>query len=117
MTDSATPSRALTPPEIDELKSSLKSHLRLHNSPCAFQAEADADDLLNYALDMIEDGNNVNSVCEELNFMEMSICDEEVLEEVRHGKFCRMGYRIARANGCKNMYSQSLLGVVLCICY
>ena len=89
MTDSATPSRALTPPEIDELKSSLKSHLRLHNSPCAFQAEADADDLLNYALDMIEDGNNVNSVCEELNFMEMSICDEEVLEEVRHGKFCK----------------------------
>ena len=47
MDDIAAP-RPLTPEETDELKATLKSHLRLHNSPCAFQAEADADDLLNY---------------------------------------------------------------------
>jgi len=75
--------RPLTSEETDELKATLKSHLRLHNSPCAFQAEADADDLLNYALDMIEDGNTIQHVCEELEFMEMSICDVEVLEKIK----------------------------------
>jgi len=82
MDDIAAP-RPLTPEETDELKATLKSHLRLHNSPCAFQAEADADDLLNYALDMIEDGNTIQHVCEELEFMEMSICDVEVLEKIK----------------------------------
>ena len=75
--------RPLTSDETDELKVTLKSHLRQHNSPCAFQAEADADDLLNYALDMIEDGNTIQHVCEELEFMEMSICDVEVLEKIK----------------------------------
>jgi len=82
MDDIAAP-HPLTPEETDELKATLKSHLRLHNSPCAFQAEADADDLLNYALDMIEDGNTIQHVCEELEFMEMSICDVEVLEKIK----------------------------------
>lgn len=68
--------------ETNELRSILKSHLRLHNSACAFQAEADAEDLLNYALDMFEDGESVDHVCEEVGFMEMSICDDDVLEKI-----------------------------------
>ena len=83
MADLISASRPLTEEESTSLKSLLKSHLHLHNSPCAFQAEADADDLLSYAFELIEDGNSISYVCDEMQLMGLSICDDEVLEEVR----------------------------------
>ena len=83
MADLISASRPLTEEESTSLKTLLKSHLHLHNSPCAFQAEADADDLLSYAFELIEDGNSISYVCDEMQLMGLSICDDEVLEEVR----------------------------------
>ena len=50
---------------------------------CVLQAEEDATDLLDYALDMVGDGEALGKVLEELAFIEMEICDEYVLENVR----------------------------------
>ena len=81
--DTISASRPLTDTECTELKSLLKSHLKLHNSSCAFQAEADADDLLTYALDMVEDGNTIRYVCDEIKFMELEICNDQVIANIK----------------------------------
>jgi hypothetical protein len=75
--------RTLTGAEINSLTALLRSHLQLSNSSCALQAEEDATDLLNYALEMIGDGYTIGKVLEELSIMEMEICNEEVLEDMR----------------------------------
>lgn len=82
MDDISSP-RPLTEDEAAELKALLKPHLKLNNVSCPFQADADADDLLNYALDMIEDGENVGKVLEELEFMELEICSRDVAQDMR----------------------------------
>jgi len=81
--DTISAPRPLVPDEAEALTALLKSHLRLHNCSCAMQAEEDATDLLNYANDMIEDGETVGKVLEELEFMELEICDVQVLENMR----------------------------------
>jgi len=87
-TDDISAPRPLTPEESSELHALLKSTLKLSNSPCAIQAEEDAKDLLNYAFDLIGDGETVGDVLEELEFMEMEICPSSTLDE--------MGVRLAK---------------------
>ena len=58
--------RDLSPNEIGELRNLLKSQLSISND----DDEEDAENLLDYAVDMIESGEDVGHVAEEVS----SIC-------------------------------------------
>ncbi|KAL7550324.1 hypothetical protein ACHAWF_013574 [Thalassiosira exigua] len=65
--------RDLTESELLELRGLLKAQLNLSGGD---DDEDDAENLLDYAGDMIEGGECVGRVCEELKFMEMPACDD-----------------------------------------
>lgn len=70
--------------EVSTLSTLLKSQLNLHNVSCPFQAEADATDVTNYILELVEDNETVGQIINEvrdLGFTE--ICTEETLEALR----------------------------------
>ena len=81
--DDVTAPRPLEPDELAQLGDILKSHLKLSSTSCAFQAEADAEDVLNYAFDLIGDGEDVGHVISEVSDLEMEICGEESLQGMR----------------------------------
>lgn len=65
----AAPPRELASEEVEELSSLIRGCLKLTNCACAIQAEEDASDFIDYAVDLIADGLCVISVLEELAFM------------------------------------------------
>jgi hypothetical protein len=70
--------------EQSDLCDLLKSTLHLHNVSCPFQAEADAEDVLNYIFDMVTDGENVGHVINEVRDLGFDeICSQESLEKIR----------------------------------
>ncbi|KAL9185646.1 hypothetical protein ACHAXT_003423, partial [Thalassiosira profunda] len=64
--------RALTPPEKAKLRSLLMANLKIVSDDDA----DDAEELLDYALEMVEGGKAAGHVAEELLFMEMPVCGE-----------------------------------------
>ena len=80
--DDVTPPRALEPDELAELSDMLKEHLILSAVPKA-QAEDDAEDLLNYAFDLIGDGVSVGEVISEVDDLGLEICSAESLDGMR----------------------------------
>ena len=80
--DTLSSPRPLKEEESESLSDLLRSHLRLHNTSCVFQAEADANDLLNFACDRVTDLESLGSICDEISSMELEICNEEVLGNV-----------------------------------
>ncbi|KAL9187515.1 hypothetical protein ACHAXT_001618 [Thalassiosira profunda] len=74
--------KPLTAEETESLSADLKSHLRLNNVSCAFQAEADAEDFLNYAIDLVNDGEPLPKILEDLADMELEICDADALTNI-----------------------------------
>ena len=79
--------KAPRPFEEDEqssLSTLLKSQLNLHNVSCAFQADADAEDLVKYICEMVDDGENVGHVIDEIRDLGFDeICAEYNLENIR----------------------------------
>lgn len=63
------PPRALTEDETEVLRKLLKTKLNIPSD----DHEEDASDLLDYAMDMIEDGKNVGHVAEEVSVV-LSSC-------------------------------------------
>jgi len=72
--DKTTIPRELADEEIASLRMMLKKKLHICNEDHA----ADADDLLDYAIEMIEEGKSVGYVTVELNLMEMEVFPHEV---------------------------------------
>mmetsp|Transcript_10526 Transcript_10526/g.18485 ORF Transcript_10526/g.18485 Transcript_10526/m.18485 type:complete len:277 (-) Transcript_10526:445-1275(-) len=68
--------RDLSEDEIANIRDLLKSMLVISND----DDEEDAENLLDYAVDMIESGENIDHVTEELKFMEMPVCDEDAAQ-------------------------------------
>ena len=83
MDDILPPLRPLTTEEHSELTDILRSTLNLSNTSCAIQAEEDACDLINYAFELIDDKMTVGDVIEELEFMDLEICNTSTLCEMR----------------------------------
>ena len=83
MDDILPPLRPLTTEEHSELTDILRSTLNLSNTSCAIQAEEDACDLINYAFELIDDKMTVGDVIEELEFMDLEICNTSTLREMR----------------------------------
>eukprot|EP00584_Thalassiosira_punctigera_P025201 CAMPEP_0172576364 /NCGR_PEP_ID=MMETSP1067-20121228/137684_1 /TAXON_ID=265564 ORGANISM="Thalassiosira punctigera, Strain Tpunct2005C2" /NCGR_SAMPLE_ID=MMETSP1067 /ASSEMBLY_ACC=CAM_ASM_000444 /LENGTH=247 /DNA_ID=CAMNT_0013369031 /DNA_START=373 /DNA_END=1112 /DNA_ORIENTATION=- len=74
MDEDLTAPRDLAEDEAAFLREMLVASLIL-SSP---DDEEDAENLLEYAMDMVESGENVGHIVAELVFMEMPMCDEEV---------------------------------------
>eukprot|EP00581_Thalassiosira_minuscula_P016450 CAMPEP_0183715810 /NCGR_PEP_ID=MMETSP0737-20130205/9908_1 /TAXON_ID=385413 /ORGANISM="Thalassiosira miniscula, Strain CCMP1093" /LENGTH=589 /DNA_ID=CAMNT_0025944967 /DNA_START=61 /DNA_END=1826 /DNA_ORIENTATION=- len=72
MESELTAPRHLSEEETMSLRKVLKAQLSISSE----DDEVDADDLLDYAMDMIEGGETVGHVAHELQFMEMPVCDE-----------------------------------------
>lgn len=66
-----TPTRPLSESEVDELRALMKAQLNIKGSDWTAQmvAEDDANDLLDYAFDMIGSKESVGRVIDELEFM------------------------------------------------
>ena len=83
MDDILPPLRPLTTEEHSELTDILRSTLNLSNTSCAIQAEEDVCDLINYAFELIDDKMTVGDIIEELEFMDLEICNTSTLREMR----------------------------------
>ena len=44
--------------------------------------KADAENLLDFTLDMVDSGETIGHITEELKFMEMSVCDEDTAHKL-----------------------------------
>jgi hypothetical protein len=71
-------SRKLETSESMGLYKLMKAQLNIVND----DDDADADTLLLYALDMVNGGDTVGAVIEEIDLMEMSVCDAEAAQNV-----------------------------------
>eukprot|EP00581_Thalassiosira_minuscula_P015519 CAMPEP_0183728434 /NCGR_PEP_ID=MMETSP0737-20130205/28046_1 /TAXON_ID=385413 /ORGANISM="Thalassiosira miniscula, Strain CCMP1093" /LENGTH=652 /DNA_ID=CAMNT_0025960373 /DNA_START=122 /DNA_END=2080 /DNA_ORIENTATION=+ len=70
--------RSLNISDISHLRTMFELQLHITDDG----DEADATDLIDYAIDMIRRGKNVGSVVEELEFMEYKICDATVAQKI-----------------------------------
>jgi len=70
--------RDLSEDETANLRDLLTSQLVIS---CDDEKE-DAENLLDYAVDMIDSGENIGHVTEELKFMEMPVCDEDAAKKL-----------------------------------
>jgi len=78
MDDQLSVPRDLSEEETAKLRKFLRSQLSISTD----DDEEDADNLLDYAVDMIESGENVGHVTEELKFMEMPVCDDDAAQKL-----------------------------------
>jgi hypothetical protein len=74
------PPRELKEDEISSLRTLLMPKLKVPND----SYQRDAQDLLDYALDMVAESKSVGLILEELLFMDMIVFDEENAEEFGH---------------------------------
>jgi hypothetical protein len=81
-----TPTRPLSESEMDELRALMKAQLNIEGSDWTAQmvAEDDANDLLDYAFDMIGSKESVGRVIDELEFMGLPVCNSAVAEKLRY---------------------------------
>jgi len=78
MDDQLCAPRDLSEDETAKLRGLLKTQLIISSD----DDDVDADDLLDYAVDMIESGENIGHVTDELKFMEMPVCDDEAAQKL-----------------------------------
>eukprot|EP00581_Thalassiosira_minuscula_P011441 CAMPEP_0183728700 /NCGR_PEP_ID=MMETSP0737-20130205/28691_1 /TAXON_ID=385413 /ORGANISM="Thalassiosira miniscula, Strain CCMP1093" /LENGTH=1010 /DNA_ID=CAMNT_0025960711 /DNA_START=398 /DNA_END=3430 /DNA_ORIENTATION=- len=70
--------RTLTSGETEKLRKIIKAQLSIESD----DDDSDAENMVDYAVDMIEEGENIGHVTDELQFMELPICGEDEAEQL-----------------------------------
>jgi hypothetical protein len=71
-------SRKLTTSEAETVFELMKAELNITND----DDDADANTLLMYALDIVDEGQSVGKVIEEIDMLEMSVCNAKAAQNV-----------------------------------